>query len=127
MTFSKARVHQLYNLLVNFVANLQLPKHAEPVCLLSGAPFLNCTYHECTLSQSVQAGEGNMFYRVDGCVFAEGMKDLARQVLARSPDSRLKFEADPLSEAVNQAGSAPPLLVKAVKRAAEAEMFQVMS
>lgn len=53
LTFTKSRVHQLYNLLVNFVSNLQLPKHAEPVCLFSGQPFLNCTYHECSLSQSV--------------------------------------------------------------------------
>ena len=46
-----------------------------------------------------------MFYKVDGCVFGEGMRELTKQVLAKSSESRLKFAADPLSEAVNQARS----------------------
>lgn len=67
-----------------------------------------------------------MFYKVDGCVFGEGMRQLTKQVLAKSPQTKIKFVADPLSEAVNQAGSLP-LLVKVVKKAEDAEMFQVMS
>ena len=46
LTFKESAVHRLYNLLLNFVTNLNLPKHSEPVTIFSPKPFLNCNYNE---------------------------------------------------------------------------------
>lgn len=47
LQFEGHSVHSLYNLLINFIPNLKLPKHAELVSVFSPKPFLGCSYNEC--------------------------------------------------------------------------------
>ena len=69
-----ASVHRLYNLMLNFVDKLQLPKFADPVTVFSPYPFLNCTYNECVLSQRNVVNSGAaVTHRLEGLLFQSSM------------------------------------------------------